>query len=89
MLSLPANTMIYLYAHPTDMRKSFDGLSGIARSELGKDPTDGSMFLFINRRRDRIKILHFDDGGYWSLVGNDGVNPEIVTPGEASMNFAG
>lgn len=65
MLSLPANTEIYLYAHATDMRKSFDGLSGIVRNELDREPTDGSMFLFINRRRDRIKILHFDGGGYW------------------------
>lgn len=65
MLSVPANARIYLYAHPTDMRKGFDGLSGIVRGELGRDPLDGSLFLFINRRRDRIKILHFDGGGYW------------------------
>jgi transposase len=65
MLSIPPTTSIFLYTEPTDMRKSFDGLSGIVRSELEADPTDGSLFLFINRRRDRLKILHFDGTGYW------------------------
>ena len=35
------------------------------RSEFQSDPTDGSLFIFINRRRDRMKLLHFDGGGYW------------------------
>ena len=65
MLSIPPTVSIFLYTEPTDMRKSFDGLSGIVRSELEADPTDGSVFLFINRRRDRLKILHFDGTGYW------------------------
>ena len=65
MLSLPSSVSIFLYTEPTDMRKSFDGLSGIVRSALGADPTDGSLFLFVNRRRDRLKILHFDGTGYW------------------------
>ena len=47
------------------MRKSFDGLSGIVRGELAGDPLDGSLFLFVNRRRDRLKILHWDGTGYW------------------------
>jgi transposase len=47
------------------MRKSFDGLSGIVRGELAADPLDGSLFLFVNRRRDRLKILHWDGTGYW------------------------
>lgn len=46
------------------MRKSFDGLSGIVRSELGREPDDGSLFLFINRRRDRIKVLYWDGDGF-------------------------
>ena len=65
MLSIPATVPMFLYTQPTDMRKGFDGLSGIVRSELGADPLDGSLFLFINRRRDRLKILHWDGGGYW------------------------
>ena len=65
MLSIPSTVSIFLYTQPTDMRKSFDGLSGIVRSEFGADPLDGSLFLFVNRRRDRLKILHFDGTGYW------------------------
>ena len=45
--------------------KGFDGLSGIVRGAFGADPLDGSLYLFVNRRRDRIKILHFDGSGYW------------------------
>ena len=60
MLSIPATTAIYLHTAPTDLRKGFDGLSGLVRGQFGKDPTDGSLFLFVNRRRDRLKILHFD-----------------------------
>ena len=65
MLSIASTASLFLYSEPTDMRKSFDGLAGIVRSELAADPTDGSCFLFINRRRDRLKILHFDGAGYW------------------------
>jgi len=65
MLSIPSSVAIFLCSQPTDMRKSFDGLSGIVRGALGADPLDGSLFLFINRRRDRLKILHFDGSGYW------------------------
>ena len=65
MLSVPSTVSIFLYSEPTDMRKGFDGLSGIVRSEFGADPLDGSLFLFVNRRRDRLKILHWDGTGYW------------------------
>ncbi len=65
MLTLNGHTRIYAYTKSADMRKGFNGLSGIIRNELGADPTDGSLFLFVNRRRDRMKILHFDGGGFW------------------------
>jgi transposase len=65
MLNPTPQTPILVYTRPTDLRKGFEGLSGIVRRELGSDPTDGSLFLFINRRRDRLKILHFDGTGYW------------------------
>lgn len=63
MLSLASNVRILLHTQPTDMRKSFDGLSGIVRSAFDADPLDGSLFLFINRRRDRLKILYWDRDG--------------------------
>mgnify|MGYP001548938407 CR=1 FL=1 len=65
MLSLTTSTKIYVYTAVTDMRNGINGLSGIVRSEFGADPTDGSLFIFINRRRDRMKLLHFDGGGFW------------------------
>jgi len=65
MLNFSEATKIFAYTEPTDMRRGFNGLSGIIRSELQADPTDGSLFLFINKRRDRMKILHFDGGGFW------------------------
>ena len=65
MLTLSSNTKIYAYLPPADMRKGFSGLSAIIRQEFQADPTDGSLFLFVNRRRDRMKLLHFADGGFW------------------------
>lgn len=65
MLNLTNETKIFAYTGATDMRKGFNGLSGIVREEFQADPTDGSLFLFINRRRDRMKLLYFDGGGFW------------------------
>ena len=65
MLSIPPIVPIFMYTQPADMRKGFDGLSALVRSEFAKDPLDGSLFLFVNRRRDRLKILHWDGTGYW------------------------
>ncbi len=56
-------TRIYLYAQPADMRKSFDGLHAIVQSEFHCDIRAGDVFLFLNRRRDRIKLLHWDRDG--------------------------
>ena len=67
MLSIPSNTPIYLYTPPADLRKGFDGLSGLVRKHLG-DPLSGALFLFVNRRRDRMKILHWDNGGFEQLA---------------------
>ena len=65
MLNFSSDLKIYAYTRATDMRKGFNGLSGLVRSEFQPDPTDGSLFVSINRRRDRMKLLHFDGGGYW------------------------
>lgn len=65
MLTLSPAVPIFLYTPPADLRKGFDGLSGLVRREFAADPLDGSLFLFINRRRDRLKILHWDGSGYW------------------------
>lgn len=65
MLTLTTELKIYVYAHATDMRKGINGLSGIVREAFSADPTDGSLFVFTNRRRDRLKMLWFDSGGFW------------------------
>ena len=59
---------IWLYTRPTDMRKSFDGLSGLVKNQLQEDPLSGQLFVFINRRRTQMKVLYFDRSGYciWS-----------------------
>jgi len=50
---------------PTDMRKSFNGLSGLVRSRMKADPLSGDLFVFCNRLRNRLKILYFDATGMW------------------------
>jgi transposase len=54
---------IYFYAQPVDLRKSFDGLCGIVEAEFGRQVSDGHLFLFVNRRQDRLKALWWEDGG--------------------------
>jgi transposase len=49
---------------PTDMRKGFDTLCGLVRDELGRDPLSGEVFVFIGSRRDRIKLLLYESGGF-------------------------
>ena len=60
---LSAAVRVFLCTRPTDMRKGFDGLSGLVQEGFGQDPLSGHLFLFLNRRRDRIKILYFDRDG--------------------------
>jgi len=57
------STRIYLYAKPTDMRKSFDGLHAIVQSEFRREIRSGDVFVFLNRRLDRVKLLHWDRDG--------------------------
>lgn len=63
MLSLAADTRIFVVAGATDMRKGFDGLQGVVSGVLEQDPLGGHLFLFVNRRRDKLKILYWDRDG--------------------------
>lgn len=58
------NAKIFLYRHPTDMRRSYDTLAAMAANELGEDPLSGALFVFLNRARNRVKILYYEPGGY-------------------------
>jgi transposase len=55
---------VYLCTSTTDMRKGFDTLAALVRDGLGCDPLSGHLFLFVGRRRDRIKMLYWDQDGY-------------------------
>ncbi len=65
MLSLSATTKIFLAAGATDMRKSFDTLAALVSHQLERDPLSGHLFVFCNRGRNRLKMLHWDGSGYW------------------------
>ncbi len=65
MLALSAHLKFYLYPQAVDMRQSFDGLSGLVTTGLGRDPLSGEVYVFVNRRRDRLKLLVWDRGGFW------------------------
>lgn len=68
MLSFHSGLKVYVALKPCDMRKSFNGLSELARNELATDPASGAAFLFTNKRRTLIKILYFDGSGYWVVA---------------------
>jgi transposase len=63
MLSLPAQTDVYLCAQPVDLRKSFDGLGALVESVFQRNVLDGYLFLFVNKRQDRLKALWWDHDG--------------------------
>jgi len=65
VLNFPPSIKIYLHTAPTDMRKGIDGLGGIVRGQFEEDPTTGHLYLFVNRRRDRMKMLYWDGTGFW------------------------
>lgn len=62
------NLRIWLCTTPTDMRKSYNGLSALVKNHLNDNPLNGSLYVFINRKGDQMKILFFDRNGYsiWS-----------------------
>jgi transposase len=64
MLTLDINHSYEFYLEPTDMRKSFDSLCGIILDELNSKPTNGTVYLFVNKLRNKIKILHWRTGGF-------------------------
>ncbi len=65
MLTVPDSVRIFVACDPVDFRRQFDGLAAIARDDLGLDPLSGALFVFFNKRRDRIKLLVFQHTGFW------------------------
>lgn len=64
MLSLPTSVRIWLATQATDLRKSFDSLAELVRQQLQGDPLSGQLFVFRNKRADRVKLLYWDDDGF-------------------------
>jgi transposase len=67
MLTISPAVRIYVATGATDLRRSIDGLSAVVREHFGLDPLSGHLFLFRNRRGDRLKILAWDRSGFWIL----------------------
>lgn len=64
MLSIPPGLKIYIASAPMDMRKSFDGMAALVTEELKRDVYSGHIFVFCNKRGDKIKLFYWDRNGY-------------------------
>jgi transposase len=64
VIHLPASVRVYLCTSPCDMRRSFDGLHALVSGRMQMDAFAGHLFVFANRRRDRVKILYWDRDGF-------------------------
>ena len=64
MLSVSRAIKVFLYNDAADLRCGYDGLAAIVENQMNNDPLSGALYLFLNRRRNRIKLLYWDDDGY-------------------------
>ena len=64
MFALSSSLNYYLYHAPTDMRMGFNGLCGLVQTRMQRNPLSGEVFIFINKRRDHMKLLHWEYGGF-------------------------
>jgi transposase len=67
VLSLAPTTRVFVARGATDLRRSFDRLAAMATEVLGQDPFSGHLFVYFNRKRDRVKHLFWERGGFWLL----------------------
>jgi len=86
MMPLSPATRIYLASGATDLRQSFEGLGDLVTHQFKQDPMSGNLFVFTNRRKNRIKLLYFDGTGVWvcakRLMGQGGFAwPDTTGPG--------
>ena len=92
MLTLPASVRIYLAAAPVDLRRGFDALSAAARSTIGVDPLSGHLFVFLNRHRNRAKLLLWEPSGFWLFYKRLEIGrfkmPAVPAPGASHLVIA-
>jgi transposase len=91
MFGLGSSLVYQLYNKACDMRKSFDGLSGIVSNELGRDPVSGEVFIFLNRHRNLIKLLHWEAGGfvmYYKRLEKGTFTPPAIEAGSTLIQWA-
>ena len=100
MTDLLKPRMIYAWSNPMDLRKGFFGLFKVTRQALGREPMPGEFFLFMNRQRDRCKVLFHDGTGLLILMKrlDNGLFPELwrsdgrsveLTPKQLSLFLGG
>lgn len=100
MLTPPGSVKIWLCLEPADMRRGFDGLSRMTEETIGEDPLSGHLFVFRNRRRDRIKTLYWDrdglalwykrlESGTFAFPQSDNQSSVMVTHAELAMILEG
>ncbi len=68
MLSFSGSLRVFVAVEPCDLRKGFNGLHALVTEKLGENPREGALFVFSNRRHNRIKILCWDGTGLWVLT---------------------
>lgn len=90
MFSLSSSNTYLLYSQPCDMRKSFDALCGLVRGDLRRDPTSGEVFVFLNRNKTHLKLLHWERGGlvlYYKRLEKGTFAPPAGNAGEQALNW--
>ena len=90
MFSLGSSHFYHFYLKPCDMRKSFNGLSGLVRNELNREPTSGDVFVFLNRNRTHLKLLHWERGGfvlYYKRLERGSFTPPAIKEGQTSFSW--
>jgi transposase len=68
MLTFPGSLKVFIAMEPVDLRKSFTGLWAVTSNVLKDDPASGSLYVFTNKRRNRVKILYWDGTGLWVMI---------------------
>lgn len=91
MIFVPRAVRVYFATQPVNLRKSFDGLSNEIRHALGHDPLDGHLFVFLNRRKNQVKLIVWTRGGFTvvhkRLERGTFTFPARVTAGAASVTI--